>query len=484
MSLTEKAKIGFVWTFAQQFGNQFIGFFVSLVLARLLLPSEFGLIGMIGVFIAIGNTIMNTGLTQSLIRSKNLNNEDYSTVFYFNIVISIVLYILIFFLAPIISNFYSQPILTSLIRVYCISFIITSFSAVQLAYLTKKLNFKTQTVVALPASIIGAIVGIVLAYSGYGVWSLVWSSLSTSLIGTILIWNFAKWKPDLYFSKSKFYLHFNFSYKLTVSALLNRIFDNIYIIVIGKYFSPMQVGYYTRAESTKQLPLNNIFNSLDQITFPMFSDIQDDNIRLKKVYKQLLVMVVFLVAPLFLFLSVMAEPIFRFLFTEKWVPAVPFFQILSLTGILYPFHAYNLNIIKVKGRSDLFLKLEIFKKVIIVIIVIATLPFGIMTMIYGQLLFSIIALFLNAHYTKEFIQYPIFQQFKDVFPSLLLAFVCSVLIYLMDRFMFLKMADFMRILSTGILILFAYLGCSYLLKFKALSDFVNLIFKKDIYVKK
>jgi teichuronic acid exporter len=238
---------------------------------------------------------------------------------------------------PLIAAFYEQPILTDIVRLYCLSFIFSAFAAVQLARLTKRMDFKTQTLVALPATITGGAVGISMAYSGYGVWSLVWSSLITSFLSSVQLWFYSKWKPSLIFSKEKFKIHFNFGYKLTLSGLLNRIFDNIFLIVIGKYFSAAQVGFYTRAETTKQLPLSNIFNSLDRITYPMFAEIQNDDVRLKRVYKQLLQMVLFIVAPLLIFLAVLGEPIFRFLFTEKWLPAVPYFQILCVTGILYPF---------------------------------------------------------------------------------------------------------------------------------------------------
>ncbi len=478
MSLKARAKKGFVWTFAQQFGNQIIGFTISLILARILLPEEFGLIGMIAIFVAVGNTLLNAGLTQSLIRTENPEEEDYSTVFYFNLASSILVYALVFLLAPFIARFYDQPILTDIVRLYCISFIFSAFSAVQLARLTKKMDFKTQTLVALPATFLGGTVGIYMAYSGWGVWSLVWSSLISSFLNAVQLWFYSQWKPELIFSREKFKVHFNFGYKLTLSGLLNRIFDNIFLIIIGKYFSAAQVGFYTRAETTKQLPLSNIFNSLDRITYPMFAEIQNDNVRLKRVYKQLLKMVVFTVSPILLFIAVLGEPTFRFLFTEKWLPAVPYFQILCVTGILYPLHAYNLSILNVKGRSDLFLKLEIYKKIVIVITVIITVPFGIFALLYGQIFISGISFFINAHYTGKFIKYNAFEQLKDFLPIVILAVFASAIMYILDSFGLNHLPDIFRILIGIFAGLIVYLGLAFLFKMDSLTDLRNLIFKK------
>lgn len=478
MSLRKRAKKGFVWTFAQQFGNQIIGFTISLILARILLPEEFGLIGMIAIFVAVGNTLLNAGLTQSLIRSEDLDETDYSTVFYFNLASAIAVYILVFYTGPLIARFYDQPILTDIVRLYCLSFIFSAFSAVQLARLTKKLDFKTQTLVAIPATIIGGVVGVIMAYSGYGVWSLVWSSLITSFLSSVQLWFYSKWKPVLIFSTKKFIKHFHFGYKLTLSGLLNRIFDNIFLLVIGKYFSAAQVGFYTRAETTKQLPLSNIFNSLDKITYPMFAEIQNDDARLKRVYKQLLQMVLFVVAPLLIFIAVLGEPIFRFLFTEKWLPAVPYFQILCVTGILYPLHAYNLSILNVKGRSDLFLKLEILKKIIIVITIIVTIPYGIIVLLYGQVFISLVSFFINSHYTSKFINYPALQQLKHVLPVMILAVFAGAVILGLELLGLNQMQDFLRILIGGLTGIIVYLGVAYLLKFRSLRDLQNLILKK------
>jgi len=478
MSLRKQATYGFVWTFAQQFGNQFIGFFVSLILARLLLPSEFGLIGMIAIFVSIGNMLVSSGLTQSLVRSSNIDEDDYSTVFYFNLVSSIIIYFIIFFLAPLVAKFYEQPIITDLLRVYCLTFIISAFAAVQQAKLTREMNFKTQAFISIPSTVTGGVVGVVLAYLGFGVWSLVWSYLTTSVVNTIQLWIYSKWSPLLVFKREKFISHFNFGYKLTLSGLLESIFNNIYLIVIGKYFSVAQVGFYTRAETMKQLPVINISTTLQKVTFPIFSSIQDDDVRLKRIYKQLMEIVIFVIAPVLIFLAILAEPTFRFLFTEKWLPAVPYFQILCITGILYPIHSYNINILNVKGRSDLVLKLEVIKKVVIIITILIAIKFGILALLYGQILTSIVAFIINTHYTGKLIDYNAIEQSKDILPAIGIAMVSGALIYSFDTFIIHDFNDIFRIIIGGILGILSYVLFAYVLKFDSLTNIKSLILKR------
>ena len=478
MSLKKKAAKSLVWTFTQQFGNQLIGFIISLLLARILLPEEFGLIGMIAVVVAIGNALLDGGLTKSLIRDKECDQEDYSTVFYFHIVSSLVVYALVFVSAPLIADFYERTILINIIRVYSLSLVINSFSAVQLARLTKIMDFKTQAIIAIPAAIIGGGLGIFLAYKDYGVWSLVWSSIITSAINSIQVWIYSGWSPDFIFSRVKFKKHFNYGYKLTLSDLLNRVFNNLFLIVIGKYFSAAQVGFYTRAETMKQLPVNNISNALNKVSFPLLVSIKDDELRLKRVYKKLMLMVVFVVTPFLIFLAVLAEPTFRFLFTEKWLPAVPYFQILCITGILFPLHSYNLTILNIKGRSDLFLKLEALKKILIVIIIVFAVPFGILALLYGQVIVSLLAFFINAHYTKKFIDYSGWQQITDILPIIITAGFSGVIVFIIDKYGLSNELDIVRITLGGITGIVAYFGFAFIFRFESLSELYKLILKK------
>lgn len=475
MSLRKKAIGSLGWTFAQQFGNRLVGFLISLVLARILMPEEFGLIGMIAVVVAVGNGLLEGGLTKSLIREQNLKNLDYSTVFFYQLIASVLIYLLVFWSAPFIASFYNEKVLVSIIRVYCISFIIYSFSSVQQARLIKEMNFKKETLISFPATVFGGITGVYLAIQGYGVWSLVWSTISGAVLSSILLWYSSDWFPSFQFSKSSFKQHFNYGYKLSLADILNRIFNNIYLIVIGKYFSAAQVGFYTRAETMKQLPVTNINAVLDKVTFPLLVGIQDDAIRLKRVYRKLLLSVCYILTPVLMVLAIIAEPVFRFLFTEKWLPAVPYFQILCVTGILYPLHSYNLTILNVKGRSDLFLKLEVFKKIIIVLTIIVAVPFGIMALLYAQVFASIVALGVNSHYSGKFIKYSGWQQFLDLLPVFLLNAFCGFVVYLLDYRWFSHFGDLIRILGGSLVMLFLYLILSLLLKFESLKDFRTIL---------
>jgi O-antigen/teichoic acid export membrane protein len=466
-----------MWTFGQQFGTQAIGFLISIVLARLLLPKEFGLIGMISVFIGIGTSLVNSGLTQSLIRTVDPDQEDYSTVFFFNLTGSILIYWMLFFSAPFIAAFFSQPILTEIIRIYCLTFIINAFSEVQLTRLTKEMNFKLQMTIAIPSLIGSGLLGMFLAYEGYGVWSLVCMGVIQSFFNTVQLWIRTGWTPSLIFNKAKFKYHLKFGYKLTLSGLLDTVFTNLYQIIIGKFFLPAQVGFYTRADSLKQLPVTNVSASLNKICYPLFASIQNDNARLKKGYKQIMQMVIFVVAPVLVIMGVLAEPLFRFLFTQKWLPAVPYFQILCLTGILYPLHSYNLNILNVKGRSDLFLKLEIAKKILGVTVILITINFGILGLIWGQVLTSVLAFFINTHYSGRFLNYDAWQQIKDIIPLIGLAFVSGFFVWWLN-YKLNNYSDIFRLIIGGFLGGAIYIGISFLFKIESLQEFKKIVLAK------
>lgn len=479
MSLKKQALSGVKWTFIQQFGVQGIGFIVSIVLARLLEPEEFGLIAMITIFIGIGNALLNAGLGSSLIRSKELNEEDYSTVFYFNLVVSVIVYLITYFAAPYIAQFYKQDILIGLIRWLTLTFIINAFAIIQTTRLTKIMDFKTQTIVAIPSLIIGGIVGVIMAYQNYGVWSLIGFNLVKSLANTIQLWLHTKWKPLWVFNKEKFKHHFNFGYKLTLSSILDTIFTNAYTIIIGKFFPAAQVGFYQRANSLQMYPVGTISAIMGKVTYPLFAQIQDDNDRLKSVYKKILQMNIYILAPLLIVAGVLAEPLFRFLFTEKWLPAAPYFQIILITGILYPIHAFNLNILNIKGRSDLFLKLEILKKAMIIVVIAIGINYGIIGLLYGRIVTSVVAFFINTHYSGKFISYSAWEQIKDVIPIFALSIFTGILVFLFDYYTKnILHYDFLRLALSSIIAFIFYISSSHYFKLKSLAEIINIIKKK------
>src|SRR5690606_15123247 len=316
MSLKKKAVNGVMWTFAQQFSVQIINFAVQIILARLLSPEIFGLIAMLTIFISIGQSLMDGGMTNSLIRTKNPDQLDYSTVFVTNFIVSFGIYIIVFLLAPLIADFYNQDILKNVLRVFSLTFVIRSFVAVHVAKLTKEMNFKTQMKLQIPSTIVGAIVGIVMAYMGYGVWSLVWLNLTQTIVFTIQNWLFIKWRPTLVFDKERFKYHFNFGYKLTLSGLLDTIYLNLYPIVIGKYFSATRVGFFNQAETMRRFPVQQLASVVDKVTYPLFSNIETD-IELKGVYKKTMKLALLITVPMMMILIIMAKEVFLFLFVEK-----------------------------------------------------------------------------------------------------------------------------------------------------------------------
>lgn len=479
MSLKKQALSGIFWSSLESLGTQGLGIIISLILARLLLPSEFGLIAMLGVFMGVGTTLISGGLTQSLIRSENLDDEDYSTVFYFNLAGSVIVYLAVFFAAPLIASFYNQQVLTIIARVYCLTFIISAFSAIQTTKLTKKLDFKTQMRVSVPSLILGSSVGIGMAYNGYGVWSLVWSGIIQSTATTIQLWYWSKWRPLWVFNVCKFKLHFNYGVKMMFSGILDIIFQNAYVLIIGKYFAPAQVGYYSRGYTLSLLPVGIINNIITKVTFPLFSSIQNKQDRLRTVYIKIMQMVIFLVAPVLTMMAVLAEPLFRFLLTEKWLPAVPYFQILCFTAIMYPIHGYNLQILIVKGRSDLFLKLEIFKKVMISVVVLISFQYGIYGLLYGGLLLSVGGFFVNTHYTGKYLDYSAWQQTRDLLPMIVLSLVSGGAVYLCDLLLMVKgFHDIVRLLLGSTFGIALYLGATYLFKIDSLKQLLLIIKRK------
>lgn len=478
MSLRQKTISGIIWTFTQQFGTQIVGFSVSLVLARLLLPSDFGTIAVFSVVMGIGSVFIDSGLTNSLIRTQGIDDIDLSTVFHFNLIISIIVYLAIAVTAPWVSIFFEIPELTKIIRVYAVILPISAFSTIQQTLLTKKMDFRTQLKVQMPSLLLSGVSGILLALNGFGVWSLVYMAIIQSLLSSVQFWWYSKWRPKRVFDQKKFKFHFNFGYKLALSSLLAIIFQNIYTVVIGKIFNPTQLGYYNRANSMQQLPVTSITHPLNKVTYPLFAEIQDDNTRLKSVYSRLMRTVIFITAPLLTLMGVLAEPMFRFLFTDKWLPAVPYFQILCIAGILLPIHSYNLNILKVKGRSDLFLKLEIIKKTMTIIMIVITFRFGIIAMLWGRVILSVLFLIINSHFSGKYLNYNVLHQLSDIFPSILLSVIVGSFVFIVDHNFFAFSHDLVRLTIGVTLALTSYTILAHLFKFKEVRYVKDIISKE------
>jgi O-antigen/teichoic acid export membrane protein len=355
--------------------------------------------------------------------------------------------------------------------------IISAFSLVQSTKLNKELQFKTQFKLQIPALLISAIVAISFAYYGFGVWSLVAKELIYSFLATAQLWWYAKWKPIFVIDKNKIKYHFKFGYKVSLTAILNTCFKNLYNVLIGKYFSATQLGYFTRAKSLEQLPSQFFFNSFNRVFYPLLAKVDDDGTKLKNVYARLMKLVVFVVTPILIYLGVIAEPFIRFLITDKWLPAVPYFQLLLLSGIFYPIHSYNLNICNLKGRSDVVLKLSFFHNTLLFIGSFSIIWFGIYGLLYNLVLVNLLVTIINSYISGQFINYGLKEQSKDLVPILALNLSLGGVFYFLQNKWFYQMNDVWNILINGIAFCMIYLGFAYLTKMHVIKDVLQLIKK-------
>ncbi|RXA21994.1 lipopolysaccharide biosynthesis protein [Methanosarcina sp. MSH10X1] len=470
---------GIIWTFFEQIFRIGIQTITTLILAWFLLPEDFGLIAMLTVFFALANSLMDSGFSQALIRKKEVSKTDYSTAFYTNLTLGFLIYILLFSSAHFISIFYNEPRLVMLVRVMGLIVIINSFQLVQVADLTRKLNFKVQFRVILPSAIFSSIVAVSMAAMGFGIWSLVFQMLIFSFVSTTLYWTVNKWRPSKEFSLESLNEMFGFGSKLLASGLLETIFQNIYVITIGKLFSATLVGYYFFAQRIQQLVVDQLSGVVQKVTYPALSSIQDDNPALKSFYRKIIQVVTYVVFPCMIALVVLAKPIFSLMLKEDWLPAVPYLQLLCIAGLLYPLHVINLNILKVKGRSDLFLHLEIVKKIMMVIILLVSSKFGIFGILIGEVISSFLAYIPNSYFSVKLINYSIPEQLRDFIPTSLLAFTMGVIMYTVG--LFLPLSEFTFILVIGLVGATFYILANYLLKMPAQLLILQIL--KEKYLK-
>jgi hypothetical protein len=428
-SLRHKTIHGVGWSFIDNISNSGITFLVGLVLARLLTPEEYGIMAMIAIFIAISNSIIDSGFSNALIRKTRIERVDYSTVFYFNLTVSILIYALLYLAAPTISVFFKEPVLLAVIRIIGWVLIINALAIIPRTQFVRNVDFKTQTKVSLISSISSGVIGIGMALGGMGVWSLVGQQLFRQFLNTLFLWVYSKWHPVWEFSMKSFKELFGFGSKLLLSGLLDTIYKNIYYIVIGRFYTSAQLGQYTRAEQFNMIFSSNLTSVVQRVSYPVLSSIQEEPERLREAYRKVIKITMLITFACMLGLAAVAKPLILILIGEKWLPAVYFLQIICFSGILYPLHAINLNILQVKGRSDLFLKLEIIKKIIAVGPIVVGIAYGIEYMLWGSVLTSFIAYFLNSYYSANLINYPTGEQIKDILPTFLTSFVVAAFMW-------------------------------------------------------
>ncbi len=428
-NLKRKTVRGIFWSLLETSGQQGIQFIISIILARLLLPEEFGLVAMLAIFTAVSRTLVDSGFSQALIQKQNVTYVDECSVFYFNIFLGIVMTSALYFVAPWIAIFYETPILVPLTRLMSLTIVIGAFGTIQTTLLTKSINFKTQLRISLFATALSGAIGISMAILGLGVWSIVAQLLSNELLRTVLLWLLHRWRPAMTLSFTSLGSLFSFGSKLLFSSLLDTIFNNLYLLVIGKTFSAVDLGFYARAKALQEVPVNSISRPIGRVMFPIFSSVQDEKIRLKRGVRKVLMVLAFINFPMMIGVAVVAKPLVLVLLTNKWLPIVPYLQLLCIVGMLYPLHAINLNVLRAQGRSDLFLRLEIIKKIMVLIGIMITYRWGILAMIYGAIVTSLLGYYINTYFTGKLLDYPMLEQIHDLAPSLVLASLMGVSVF-------------------------------------------------------
>ena len=473
-SLKQKAAKGVLWSTVERFSVQGVQFLIMIVMARLLTPHDYGLIGMLAIFIAVAQSLIDSGFSQALIRKQDRTEADNNTVFYFNIVVSTLLYLILYASAPFVADLYNTPQLCPVMRVVCLSIIFNSLAVVQRALLTIRIDFKTQAKAALTAAVTSGAVGITMAYHGLGVWSLVTQQLLNLGINTGLLWLLSKWRPRLMYSWRSFHELFAFGSKLLASGLLDTVYRNIYPIIIGKLFSASSLGHYTRAHQFSEFPSSNLTGIIQRVTYPVLCEIQNDDARLASIYRRFLKLSAFIIFPLMVGLSSVAKPFVNIVLGQQWGFCGQLLQIICFSMMWYPIHAINLNLLQVKGRSDLFLRLEIIKKILGISVLCITAPFGLIVMCYGSILNSLVALVINTYYTGKLINVGFIRQMRDLLPTIALCLVMFALILTVNSFI---TGDVIK-LCAGIVIGVAFYALSSrVLHFSELNELTSLFIK-------
>ncbi|OUO28888.1 lipopolysaccharide biosynthesis protein [Eubacterium sp. An3] len=457
-----------LWRFLERCGAQGVSFIVSIVLARLVAPEAYGTIALVTVFSTILQVFVDSGMANALIQKKNADNLDFSTVFFFNIVACCVLYTLIFLVAPFIALFYQQPELTAVVRVLCLTVIISGIRNVQQAYVSKTMQFKRFFFATIGGTLVAAVVGIIMAYMGFGVWALVAQQILNIGVGTLILWITVKWRPQKQFSFQRLRGLFSYGWKLLAASLIDRVYNELRSLIIGKMYSATDLAYYNRGNQFPNVIVTNINTSIDSVLLPTMSAEQDHQDRVRAMTRRAIKTSTYIMMPLMMGLAICAEPIVRILLTEVWLPCVPYLRIFCFTFALYPIHTANLNAIKAMGRSDMFLKLEIIKKIVGLIALISTMWFGVIWMAYSLLFTAVISSIINAFPNRKLLNYSYLNQIQDMCPQIVLSCIMGGIVYIVQ---FIGLNDIVTLILQIILGAIIYISGSALFK---LESFIYL----------
>lgn len=474
----------FIWRFAERCGAQFVQVIVSIFVARILMPDDYGVVALINVFLSILNVFVNCGLGTALIQKKDADDIDFSTVFYTNIVFCTVLYLLLFLMAPSIAGFYNNPDMIILVRVLGLNLIVSGVKNIQSAYVSRNMIFKRFFFATLGGTIGAAVIGIGMAVAGFGVWALIAQSLFNNAVDTIILWLIVKWRPKRVFSFERLKDLFSYGWKMLISSLLETVYNNIRSLIIGKLYSSSDLAYYNKGKTWPNLFIENVNSSIDSVLLPTMSKAQDNAIQVKSMTRRAMKTSIYVMAPIMMGLAFVAEPLTRLLLTEKWLSCVPYMRIFCITYLFYPIHTANLNAIKALGRSDLFLKLEVIKKVVGMIALLCTMHLGVMAMAYSLIFTSIASQIINSWPNKSLLNYPYLEQLKDIFPSILLAVFMGVSVSLVAL---LHLPDIVTLIIQVPLGAMIYIGLSKLFRldsFEYLWKIIKPIILKTTEVRK
>lgn len=431
-NIKKKVVTGFVWRFLERIGAQAISFIVSLVLARLIAPEAYGTIALVTVFTNILQVFVDSGLGTALIQKKNADSKDFSTVFYFNIVICILIYSILWGVAPLIAAFYEEESLVSVVRVLGITIIVSGVKNIQQCFVSRQLLFKKFFFSTLGGTLISAVVGCMMAYHGYGVWAIVGQYLTNGIIDTLILWITVKWRPTKEFSFARLSKLLGFGWKMLVSSLINTFYGNLRQLLIGKFYTSTDLAYYNKGSMFPNLVVTNINSSIDSVLFPSMAMQQDNKKNIKRMVRKSIKVSSYIMWPMMIGLAVCAEPVVKILLTEKWLGAVPYLRIYCLTLAVEPFQTANLNAIKALGQSDIFLKLEIVKKTIAIAIVVVSINFGVIAVALGAMVYAFIATVINSFPNKKLLEYSYIEQVKDICPYVIMALLMGIGVYLIQ----------------------------------------------------
>lgn len=462
----------FIWRFAERCGAQLVTFIVSIVLARILAPEDYGQIALITVFTTIMQVFVDSGLGTALIQKKDADDLDFSSVFYFNFAVCLILYAVMFVGAPFIAGFYNDMSLTSIIRVISLTIVISGVKGIQQSYVSRNMLFKRFFYATLGGTIFSAFLGVALAYAGFGVWAIVAQQLSNTTIDTLILWLTVKWRPKKMFSWERLKELLSYGWKLLVSALLDTVYNNIRSLIIGKLYSSADLAYYDQGKKFPNVIVTNINTSIDSVLLPTMSNAQDDRAHVKSMTRRSIKTSTYIMAPMMMGLTFCADPIVRLVLTDKWLPCVPFLRIFCITYMFYPIHTANLNAIKAMGRSDYFLKLEIAKKIVGMILLVSTMWFGVMAMAYSLLISTLASMIINSWPNKELLGYSFKEQMLDIFPGILLALLMGVVISFVQLLGLSSVVTLLIQIPLGAAI---YVGASYALKIESFEYLLQIV---------